>query len=750
MNTDQSQSVIPPTSTFIWAIQKLAQMQGTSVETLRVQAATDTHIGTINPLNTVRQIARQMDWPKPRQISKPDRAELPLLIFEPENGWGLLVQQTPQGNWVIFTEQGPIEISEKLRQGATIVRLRLSTVINLGTALWTGETDEAEKKSFIYQVRQTLKQYRRQLIEASLASGFIALLALATSLFSMQVYDRVIPSRSEYTLIMLSLGVLLSIVIEMIMKFARTKVMDHVTAGLDAKLSREIFHRLMQLRIDQLPGSVGSLASQLRGYEQVRGFYTANTLFTLVELPVALLFIVIIMLIASPWVGVVPLLFGGLALYIGQQLRQKINRQAMEGAALTNMKTGLLVEAVEGIETIKAGSGGWKFLSRWIHVNNQTIQSDLKMRHITESVNYLAGSLQQISYAVLVAIGALLVMQGHMTTGALIACSILSGRIMSPILALPGLLVQKAHAQAAMQGLERLYQLKTDDHGVEQLLTPERIHGHYLLSDIKYAYGDAPPVLNIPKLEIQPGERIALLGPIGAGKSTLLRLLAGLYYPQQGQILLDGLDISHIDRQIISQHIGFLQQDHRLFQGTLRENLLIGLPDPGDQAIIDAMQKTGMDRFVAVHPKGLALPISEGGKGLSGGQKQLMAFTRLVLCNPNILLLDEPTANMDEEQERRCLQSLVQMAQQGKSMVIVTHKASILPLVNRVIVVGARGIIMDGPKEVIMKRLQPQHATTSPPSPAVTPGPQPRNAPTLVKIESTQTPDTPKITPHAV
>jgi ATP-binding cassette subfamily C protein LapB len=211
-------------------------------------------------------------------------------------------------------------------------------------------------------------------------------------------------------------------------------------------------------------------------------------------------------------------------------------------------------------------------------------------------------------------------------------------------------------------------------------------------------------------LEIQPQERIAILGPIGAGKSTLLRLLSGLYHPQEGRVLLDNLDLAHINRQVVSQYVGYLQQDHRLFQGTLRENLLIGLPDPGDDALLTAMRRTGMDRFVASHPKGLDRAIMEGGKGLSGGQKQLVAFTRLVLCSPSIMLLDEPTASMDEEQERRCLQVLAQEAQAGKSMVIVTHKPSVLPLVTRIIVIAGSSIVLDGPRDAVLLQIQQKNA----------------------------------------
>ena len=699
---------ITPLQQFAWALQRLAQMQGSSIDMLSLNASAATLDDSITPMQTLVLMCQNMGLNKPKLLKQPDRVHLPLLCHTPELGWGLVVDRNPLGLWVIMTPSGPQTLEEKYLKNA-VALLRLGPQVDLGFGFGFFKPKN-EKLTFFSHVQDTLNLYRYELMEACLASAFIGFLALATSLFSMQVYDRVIPTRSEYTLVILSLGVLLSILIELAMKYARSHLMDYVIVGLDNRLSREIFNRLLQLRVDQIPASVGSLAGQMRGYEQVRGFYTASTLFTLIDLPLAVIFIVVIMMVASPWVALVPFVFGAVALMIGFSIRQKIMRQAKEGAAFSNLKTGLLVEAVEGIETIKAGSGGWKFLSRWIDVNGKTISSDLKMRGATESVGYLSATVQQISYAALVVVGSLVVMQGQMTMGALIASSILSGRILTPIMAIPGLLVQHAHAQAALEGLEKLYTLKTDHHGTDSPLVPSQINGHFALSDIKFAYGDNPPALLVSKLNIPPQERIAVLGPIGAGKSTLLRLLSGLYHPQEGRVLLDNLDLAHINRQVVSQYVGYLQQDHRLFQGTLRENLLIGLPDPGDDALLTAMRRTGMDRFVASHPKGLDRPIMEGGKGLSGGQKQLVAFTRLVLCSPSVMLLDEPTATMDDEQERRCLQVLAEEAQAGKGMVIVTHKPSVLPLVTRIIVIAGNNIVLDGPRDAVLQQLQKTNA----------------------------------------
>ncbi len=699
-----------------WCLERLAQAQGGKIDQLRLQVSLLEIESVAEYKNAVGILCAKMGYPSPQWLKFPDSAYLPLLAYTTQYGWLLITRETADGFWLSLDGNNTYKLSKhdlmNLSAAVQIKQIRVS----FGIGALFGKKEEG----FIGYIYQTLRIYRNDIIESGLATIFIGALALATSIFSMQVYDRVIPTKSEHTLWILASGVLLTIFLEFLMKLARAKLMDHVIVGMDNRLSREIFTRLLQLRVDQLPASVGSLAGQIRAYEQVRGFYTASTLFTLIDIPLGIVFLLVILLISHLFVAAVPLVFGLVALFVGLSIRKKILQQAQEGANFSNMKTGLLVEAVEGIETIKAGSGGWKFLSRWIDVNHQNIRNDLKMRGLNESVGYISASLQQVSYATMVVAGAWVVMQGQMTMGALIACSILSGRILAPIMALPGLLVQHAHAKAALEGLERLYLLKMDNHDVDQVLTPEKIKGQYELIDASFVYADNPPALIIPELKINPGERIAVLGPIGAGKSTLLRLLSGLYHPASGRILLDGLDLANIHRQVINDHIGYLQQEHRLFQGTLRENLLIGLPDPGDDAILYAMQRTGMDKFVAMHPKGLDRKIMEGGKGLSGGQKQLVAFTRVILTEPDVMLLDEPTATMDEDQERNCLNVLSQEASEGKTMVIVTHKPSILPLVTRIIVIANSKIMLDGPRDQVLQEIQRRnHAKHTGVDPAV-------------------------------
>lgn len=630
----------------------------------------------------------------PESLPMPDAAFLPLLALHPLHGWGVIEQQNPQGLWQFKqTAQSNAYPSAAFTQ---LLRIRLER-----------EPSKRKQLSFDQILKKDLKNYRSIVIEAVVASLLINMLALAVSLFSMQVYDRVIPTRSEYTLIILASGVGLVILFETFMKFARSKIMDKVVVNLDQHLSREVFQRLLSVRIDQMPGSVGSMAAQLRGYEQVRGFYTASTLFGLVDIPMAIIFVSLIVIIGNPLVALVPIVAAIIAIALGFAARKKIDSIAAVGASASYRKTGILVETVEGIETIKAGSGNWKFLSRWLDVMNITTKNDLDMKHANDNLSYLSQMVQQTSYVGIVIVGSFVVMSGDMTMGGLIACSILGGRILAPVMSIPNLLVQHSHAKAAKLNIEQLFSLQQDNHGVAHPLSPSHVAGNFDLEKVTFNYQDnEQPALAINKLHIKAGERIAILGAIGSGKSTLLKILSGLYAPTQGRILLDGLDIQQISRESLSEQVGYLQQDHRLFEGTLRENLLIGLPAPSDDVMRDALIKTGLIKLVASHSSGLDLPISEGGKGLSGGQKQLVAFTRLLLTKPTILLMDEPTASMDNRQELQCINVLSKEFGQGSTLIVATHKMPLLQLVDRIIIMDNQKIVMDGPKEQVLKQLK--------------------------------------------
>ena len=701
VDVHQQQKEVDPIQTLTDALRHLLSQQGYPIDNIRLNDVVKQYSRkpenqgqSINELGGVVEVLKGIGInDMPQILEQPDAAFLPLLAYRSDIGWGVIDDQTPQGTWNFRQEAS--QISSRTNELILVLRIRL-----------TDQHIEQKKASFNDLLKSDLGNYKGILGEAIVASFLINMLALAVSLFSMQVYDRVIPTGSTNTLIILASGVFLIIIFEAFMKFSRSKIMDKVVVGLDQYLSREVFQRLLKVRIDQMPGSVGSMAAQLRGYEQVRSFFTASTMFGLVDLPMTIIFLSLIAFIGSPYVSAVPLIAAVIAVTMGLIARKKIDTIAGEGATASYYKTGLLVEAVEGAETIKAGAGSWTFLSRWLDVMTTTIKNDLDIKHANDNLTYFTQMLQQVSYVGIVIVGAFVVMEGDMTMGGLIACSILGGRVLAPVMTLPGLLVQYAHAKAAKVGIEALFELEQDNHGVTYPLSPTQLKGSYQCEKLAFNYQDNDrSALNVKRLVINPGERIAILGPIGSGKSTLLKVLAGLYAPTKGRVLLDGLDIHQISRETLSERLGYLQQDHRLFQGTLRDNLLIGMPAPNDDILQDVLTRTGLINLVASHSSGMDLPISEGGKGLSGGQKQLVAFTRLLLTKPDVFLLDEPTASMDHRQEQRCIKVLRDELTAGQTFIVSTHKTALLELVDRLIIMDNQGIVIDGPKDIVMNEL---------------------------------------------
>lgn len=680
------------------ALQTAARQQGRSLDRLRLH-------GVISRYRDQLVAADETSWPRLLKdvalaagieeivlLAAPDAARLPAVSWLPDLGWVMVRALTPTGDWLLD------------RQGQPLTHPAAAELVVARLVLAAPEPADA-RRPVLKMFRSAFLTHRRVFIEAALAGVLINLLALATSLYSMQVYDRVIPTQGYATLVVLTLGVVFSMVFEFILKLVRSRLIEHANVDIDSHLSRAIFGRLLDIRLDKLPSSVGSLSAQIRGYEMVRAYLSSGTFYVLVDAPFGLIFVLLIGLIAGFGVALVPLVFLAVSLGLGLYLKNRADLHARQATVAANLKTGLLVEAIEGAETIKAGGGGWSALSRWIDVIDESARHETATRSLNDKGAHFAALLQSGSYAALVAVGAYFTAEGHLTMGALIACSILSSRVLAPMAQLPGLMTQRAMAKAAMDGLEKVYALEMDNHGVERPLMPDRLHGHYQLERVRFAYPDCPQALSVSQLNINPGEKIGVIGPIGSGKSTLLRLLTGMYQASEGRILLDSLNIDQISRSVLSDRIGYLQQEHRLFSGTLRQNLLVGIADPGDVALRNAAAMTGLLATINDHPKGLDLQIAEGGKGLSGGQRQLVALTRLLISQPNIWLLDEPTATMDDQTEQRCLQMLRQAVRPESTFVLVTHKPTLLPMVTRLIVVANHQVLMDGPRDQVIAQL---------------------------------------------
>lgn len=696
-----------------WAISTATRVQGREIDRLRLHDAINQHEEALTLLvkggledgevpseilppllwqDVLRNIANAAGIDAIEVQDRPDAARMPAVTFIQGVGWGVVRTLSPQNTWLVDVN-GRIS-AVPAEQPLPCIRLVVEA-----------DRRSASKKPVFQLFAKAFMAQKKTIAEAAGATVMINILALLTSLYSMQVYDRVIPTQGYSTLVVLTIGVAIALFFDIVIKVVRSHLMEHTVIQMDKTLSRAIFGRLLQIRMDQLPQSVGSLSAQIRGYETIRAFLSATTFYLFVDAPFGLFFILMIALIGSPLVALVPLFFLVFAVCFGFVMRDKIDEHAKQGTAAGYKKTGLLVEAIEGAETIKSGGGSWNVLSKWIDTAEEALHHESSLKRISEKTTFVSASLQQVCYIGLIAVGAYLAAEGNMTMGSLIACSILSGRALAPVAQIPGMIVQAAHSKASLEMLEKVFALETDNHDIERPLIPGTVLGQFNLERVRFAYPGAPQALSLQSLKINPGEKIGVIGPIGAGKSTLLRLLSGMYRANEGRVLLDGLDIDQISRAFLGERVGYLQQDHRLFSGTLRENLLIGIPDPGDDAIKKAAETSGLLSVIAGHPKGLDLPIAEGGRGLSGGQRQLVAFTRLLLSQPTIWLLDEPTSSMDSGTESSCLNILHKAIKNQDTLLLVTHKPNLLSLVNRLIVIANHQIVMDGPRDEILQRL---------------------------------------------
>jgi ATP-binding cassette subfamily C protein LapB len=435
---------------------------------------------------------------------------------------------------------------------------------------------------------------------------------------------------------------------------------------------------------------------------------TSTTLFILADAPFALFFIFVMYLLAGP-VAYVPLIMLPFTLLIGLLIKRPIEKYTSESMEESNKKNGLLIEAIDGIESIKSTSSEWKLAARWAEMTKKIGVTDLKTKLLSTFSSSVAQSIQQFTYVGIIAVGAYQISEGELTMGGLIACSIISGRALTPLTQIPNMIVQWKHAQISLGVLDNIMSLPSENDATRSII-PDHCNGQIHLKDMQFAYAENTPAISVELMTIKPGERVAILGAVGSGKSTLIKLLSGLYQPLSGQVFLDGVDMTQLSVDYVRQHVGYLPQEVRLFNGTLRENLILGLPIMSDSQILHAAELTGLGAAIRNHPLGLEIPISEGGRGLSGGQRQLVGLTRMLLAKPNVLLLDEPTASMDANLETRVMQHLFAEIPKEATIVVVTHKAGILPFVDRVVVMDNGKVVVDGPREKVLEALNKQAA----------------------------------------
>lgn len=538
-----------------------------------------------------------------------------------------------------------------------------------------------------------------------IASFLINIFAIASPLFTRIVYDRIVPNLAFDSLWVLSSGVAIIIVFDLILKLMRGYFIDVAGKKSDILLSSKIFTKVMGVRMEARPASVGAFARHLQEFESIRDFFTSATVSALIDLPFAIMFLGIIYILAGPLVYVP--ITAVVALIIYSLIVQKPLRNSIEeGSRLSSQKNANLIESLAGLETIKTFGAQSQFQYKWEEAVAHMANWGIKTRRITDSVQNSAGFVQQFVSVGIIVYGVHLIAQGDLSMGELIATTMLSGRSIAPLIQLSLLSTRYNQAKSAMTIMEQLMRLPSEQEEGKRYIHRPIIRGKIELDHVSFNYpNDKKTAIRDISLTITPGEKVAIIGRIGCGKTTLQRLIMGLYKPTQGAIRIDDTDISQLHAIDIRRNIGCVAQEITLFFGSIRDNIVLGRPLTDDRELMDAAHRAGVTNFTQSDPAGMDKQVGEGGALLSGGQRQAISIARAFLGKPPILLFDEPTSNMDNRSELQIKQQLSSL-RNDETLILMTHKAGMIDLVNRLIVMENGYIVADGPKDEVLEQLK--------------------------------------------
>lgn len=540
---------------------------------------------------------------------------------------------------------------------------------------------------------------------AVLIASFVSnILGLAGVIFSMQVYDRVVPGQSMSTLHVLFLGVMMATIFALIMRISRSRITDIAGKAADLRISDRVFGHALRVRNTARPRSTGTFIAQIRELEHVREMMTSTTVAAIADAPFFLLFCLLFFYIAGPLVWI-PVAAVVLLVVPGLLAQKRLRRLAEANTRESSLRSAMLVEAIQGLDDIKSMQAEARFQNLWNHYNETTAGSAMELRDLVNRLSSWAQTVQGAVFAIVIFFGAPMVMAGDMSTGVLVAASMLSSRMLAPLASVTQIINRWQQARVARDALDKLLALPVDAAEESRRIHIPVIRGAFRLKEASFGHDPQTPVLTVAKLDIAAGERIAILGRNGAGKSTLLSGLAGFLEPLSGEIRVDDISMGMIDPTDLRRDIGIMAQGARLFHGTLRENLTLGAPMATDIDILATLAQLRLADFIRKLPDGLDHLVQEGGLGLSGGQRQGLLLARLLLRRPHVLLLDEPTAALDEVSEAAVIAMLAGL-EPDVTVIVATHRPAVLRMVDRLIVVSNGAVVADGPKDQVLAQLR--------------------------------------------
>lgn len=540
----------------------------------------------------------------------------------------------------------------------------------------------------------------------AIAALVVNILALAAPLFIMNVYDRVIPNGAIPSLIALAFGLGLAILFDFILRIVRSRIIDMTGKQVDVVLAANIFEHVMSLKMSQRPQSVGIIANQLRDFDSVREFFTSGTVVSMTDLAFALLFLAVLYLIVGP-LAIVPAIMLPIMLIVGLALQRPLDRAMKRLQAESAARHGVLVEALSGMETVRATGAEARMQGAWERSIAATARSSEDVHFWASLALTAASTAQQLTTMSIVIWGVFLVMNGDITVGALVAASMLAGRVMAPIAGIAAVITRATQTFTSLKAIDRLMELERERPPGRNYVSRQISEGRIAFENVTFKYPNAPEnALEKISFKIEPGERVGIIGRVGSGKTTIGRLLVGFYEPDEGRVSIDGIDARQYDPADLRAGVGFVLQDTDLFFGKLRDNITLGRVSATDEEVLAAARLAGVESFIAGHPQGYDMPIAEQGRSLSGGQKQAIGLARVLIRKPKILFLDEPTAHFDVRSEAEFLERLKELASREMTIIVSTHRPSLLGLVDRLLLFDKGRLVADGPRDAVLARLR--------------------------------------------